>query len=66
VLTVTLSTMSREEAKKRIIENGGNVSSSVSSKTSYVLAGDNPGSKYTDAKKLNVKILSESEFFKLI
>jgi DNA ligase (NAD+) len=66
VLTGTLFTMSREEAKKKIIENGGSISSSVSSKTSYVIAGDNPGSKYTDAKKLGVKILSEDEFLKMI
>lgn len=66
VLTGTLSTMSREEAKKKIIENGGKVSGSVSIKTSYVIAGENPGSKYTDAKKLGVKIISESEFLKII
>jgi DNA ligase (NAD+) len=66
VLTGTLSTMSREDAKKKIIENGGSVSSSVSSKTSYVVTGDKPGSKYDDAKKLGVKILSEDEFLKII
>jgi DNA ligase (NAD+) len=66
VLTGTLSTMSREDAKKKIIENGGSVSSSVSSKTSYVVSGDKPGSKYDDAKKLGVKILSEDEFLKII
>lgn len=66
VLTGTLSTMSREEAKKKIIENGGNVSSSVSSKTSYVVAGESSGSKYTEAKKLGVKILTEEEFLKIL
>ena len=66
VLTGTLPTLSREEAKKRIIENGGNVSSSVSVKTSFVLAGENPGSKYKDAEKLDVKIISEEEFLKII
>jgi DNA ligase (NAD+) len=66
VLTGTLSTMSRENAKKRIIENGGSVSSSVSLNTSYVVAGDKPGSKYNDAKKLGVKILSETEFLKIL
>lgn len=66
VLTGTLSTMSREDAKKKIIENGGSVSSSVSTKTSFVIAGENPGSKYTDAQKLKVKILSEQEFLKIV
>jgi len=66
VLTGTLSIMAREEAKKKIIENGGNVTSSVSSNTSYVVAGENPGSKYTDAQKLGVKILSEEEFLKIL
>ena len=66
VLTGTLSTMSREEAKKKIIDNGGTVSSSVSSNTSYVVAGNKPGSKYADAKKLGVKILTENEFLKII
>ncbi|HAQ02543.1 TPA: NAD-dependent DNA ligase LigA [Candidatus Nomurabacteria bacterium] len=65
VLTGTLPTLSREDAKKKIIDNGGKVSSSVSSKTDYVLVGEEPGSKYEDAKKLGVKILSESEFLKM-
>jgi DNA ligase (NAD+) len=66
VLTGTLSTMSREDIKKKIIENGGSVSSSVSSRTSFVVSGENPGSKYNDAQKLGVKIISESEFLKMI
>jgi len=66
VLTGTLSSMSRNDAKKKIIEDGGSVSSSVSSNTSYVVAGENPGSKYTDAQKLGVKILSEEEFLKIL
>ncbi len=66
VLTGTLSTMSRGEAKKKIVENGGNVASAVSSHTTYVVAGDKPGSKYDEAKKLGVKILSEDEFLKII
>ena len=66
VLTGTLTTMSRDEAKKKIIENGGSVSSSVSKKTSFVVTGDKPGSKYDEAKKLGVKILSENEFLKII
>ncbi len=66
VLTGTLSTMSRNDAKKKIIEQGGSVASSVSSNTSYVVAGDKPGSKYDDANKIGVKILNEEEFLKII
>jgi DNA ligase (NAD+) len=66
VLTGTLEKMSREEAKKKITENGGHVSTSVSQKTSFVIAGAEPGSKYTDAQKLGVKIISEAEFLKMI
>jgi DNA ligase (NAD+) len=66
VLTGTLSTMSRDDAKKKILANGGKVSSSVSTKTSYVVAGESAGSKYTEAQKLGVKILTESEFLKIL
>lgn len=66
VLTGTLSTMSREEAKKKIIENGGRVSGSISLKTDYLLIGENPGSKYIEAEKLGTKIIKESEFLKII
>lgn len=66
VLTGTLSSMSRDEAKKKIISNGGRVSSSVSSKTDYVLLGESPGSKYDEAVKLGVKIINEEEFNKMI
>lgn len=66
VLTGTLTTMSREDAKKRILEKGGKVSGSVSSKTSFVLVGDNPGSKLKEAEKLKIKVISEQEFLKMI
>lgn len=66
VLTGTLSSMSRDEAKVRIINESGKVSSSVSKNTSYVVVGKEPGSKYDDAKKLDVKILSEDEFLKIL
>lgn len=66
VLTGTLSSMSRDEAKEKIRAQGGDVSSSVSKETSFVVAGENPGSKYTDAKRLGVKILSEEEFLKML
>ncbi len=58
---------SRTELKKLIEDNGGKVSSSISSKTSYVLAGDKMGpSKKEKAEKLKVSLLSEDDFFKLI
>jgi DNA ligase (NAD+) len=66
VLTGTLSSIGRGEAKKKIIENGGKVSSSVSAKTNYLIAGDKPGSKYKEAEKLKVPIISEKEFLNLI
>ncbi len=66
VLTGTLETMSREIAKEKILALGGKVSGSVSSNTSYVVAGAEAGSKLTNAQKLGVKILSEQEFIKMI
>lgn len=62
VLTGTLPTMSREEASKIIEDNGGKTSSSVSKKTSYVLAGEAAGSKLDKAKSLGIKIITEEEF----
>ncbi len=66
VLTGTLSSMSREEIKKKITENGGKILSLVSVNTDYVVVGANPGNKYISAKKLGIKILSETEFLKMI
>jgi DNA ligase (NAD+) len=65
VLTGTLATMSREKAKEIIQSEGGKVTGSVSAATSYVVAGEKPGSKYSDAQKLNVKIIDEQEFLKI-
>ncbi len=62
VLTGTLPTMTRDEAKEIIENNGGKASSSVSKKTSYVLAGEDAGSKLTKAQELGVKIIDENEF----
>lgn len=65
VLTGTLNSMSRDEAKEKIRKLGGNVSGSVSKETDFVVAGENPGSKYDRAEELGVKILNESEFQKM-
>ena len=62
VLTGTLSDYSREEAGEIITNFGGNVTSSVSSKTDYVLAGEKAGSKLDKAKSLGVKIINENDF----
>lgn len=66
VLTGTLSTMSRDEAKKAIKDRGGDVSSSVSSQTNFVVAGEEAGSKFDKAQELGVAILSEEEFVKML
>jgi DNA ligase (NAD+) len=66
VLTGTLLNYTRNDAKKIIEDMGGNVSSSVSKKTDFVLLGDNPGSKHQKAVELGVKIISEAEFADMI
>ncbi|QQR49936.1 NAD-dependent DNA ligase LigA [Candidatus Nomurabacteria bacterium] len=66
VLTGTLPTLSRDVAKAKIENQGGKVSSSVSKNTSYVLAGESPGSKYTDAQKLGIQTLTEEAFMQLL
>jgi DNA ligase (NAD+) len=66
VLTGTLETMTRDSAKKKILELGGRVTSTVSAKTDYVVTGSDPGSKLAKAKKLEVKVLSEDEFKTMI
>jgi DNA ligase (NAD+) len=65
VLTGTLATLSRDEAKEIIRANGGSVSGSVSKKTDYVLAGEEAGTKLDEAKKLGVSVISEKEFMSL-
>lgn len=66
VLTGHLDVMTREQAKEKIRLLGGKVTSSVSKNTDYVVAGAEPGSKFDKAKKLNVKIVNEQGFLKLI
>jgi DNA ligase (NAD+) len=66
VLTGTLPTLSRDDAKKIIQSHGGKVSGSVSKATSYLLAGENPGSKFDEAEKLGVKIINEEMFLKIV
>lgn len=66
VLTGTMERISRDEAKQLIKQAGGRVSSSVSAKTDYVVAGAAPGSKFTKAKELKIKIIDEKEFLELI
>jgi DNA ligase (NAD+) len=66
VLTGTLSRYSRDEAAALIEKNGGKVSSSVSKKTSYVLAGEEAGSKLNKAVELSIKVITENEFEEML
>jgi DNA ligase (NAD+) len=66
VLTGTLPTLKREEAKQRIEDAGGKVAGSVSKKTDYVVAGDDAGSKLDKAKELGVAVIGEADMLKLI
>jgi DNA ligase (NAD+) len=66
VVTGTLPTFSREDAKEFIEENGGKVTDSVSKKTSYLVLGADPGSKFEKAKSLGVKVVDEAGLKKLV
>lgn len=66
VITGTLPTMGRKDASELVEKNGGKVSSSVSKKTSYLLAGDSPGSKLEKANKLGVSVIDEQLFLDMI
>jgi DNA ligase (NAD+) len=65
VITGTLPTFSRDDAKDFIESHGGKVTDSVSKKTSYLVLGEAPGSKFEKAKSLGVKIVGEEELKKL-
>lgn len=64
VITGTLPTLSRTDAEAKARKAGGKISASVSSKTSFVVAGDTPGSKFNRATQLNIPVLDEAEFLK--
>ena len=66
VFTGALDSMTREEAKNKVRELGGEVTESVSKRVDFVVAGKEPGFKYQKAKKLNLKIITEKEFLKMI
>jgi len=66
VITGTLPTLTREEATRLIEENGGKVTDSVSRKTSYLVLGAEPGSKYVKAVELGIPILDENQLKGLI
>ncbi len=66
LFTGTLDALSREKAEEAVRENGGDVSSSVSKETDYVVAGEEPGSKYDKAQKLGVKVISEKDFLNMV
>ena len=66
VITGTLPNMERKQAAELIERNGGKVSGSVSKKTTYLLAGDNAGSKLTKAEALGVNVISEEKLLEMI
>lgn len=66
VFTGSLDNLSRKDAEDMVIQNGGEVSSTVSKNIDYVVVGKDPGSKFEKAKKLNLKIINEEEFIKII
>ncbi len=66
VITGTLPTLSREDAKELILQHGGKVTDSVSAKTDYLVLGENAGSKLDKARQFGVKTISEADLIKLI
>jgi DNA ligase (NAD+) len=66
VFTGTMNRFGRDEARKLVEDLGGRVTSSVSKKTDFVVAGENPGSKLESARKHGVQVLTEEEFLELV
>jgi len=66
VFTGTMPTLDRDAAKKMVRDNGGDVSSSVSKNTSYVVAGGDAGSKLDKARELGIKVINEEEFLEMV
>jgi len=66
VLTGSLESLTRDEAKKKLRDLGAKVSSSVSNKTNFVVSGENSGSKYDKARKLGIQIINEIDFLKML
>ncbi len=66
VFTGGLKSLSREEAASKVESLGGRASSSVSKKTNFVVVGEDPGSKYEEAKNLGIRTLKEDEFLKML
>ena len=66
VITGTLPSMSRDEAKEKLLKAGAKVTGSVSAKTDYLLAGDKAGSKMAKAEKLGVKVIDEATMLEML
>ena len=66
LFTGTLRTMSREEARQKVEDAGGKFTSSVSKKVDFVVAGEEPGSKYDKSRKMGLKMINEEEFLKML
>jgi len=66
VLTGSLRTLTRDQARDLVLRLGGRVTGSVSKKTDYVVVGEDPGSKADDARRLGVPTLDEAAFLKLV
>jgi DNA ligase (NAD+) len=66
VLTGTLPSLTREQAKEMIEQAGGKVAAAVSKKTSYVLAGEDAGTKLDKARTLGIRIITEDEFLAML